>query len=423
MATYDPAAYAQQYAPAWNGWNIGNVQQGLPPELLAAIQQQQSSSIGHLDSDGNWVNSPNPNAHIVSPDGRYQLATYQSPTGTQYQINDLIDGGPGKPLYGFDQSGKFLGERTGAKAMSGAQGLAMVAGAGLGFGALAGMMGAGGAAASGLGSGSGAFLGEGALSGIGAWDGALGSGAGFIGEGASSGIGAWDRALAGGGTSSMGAGGAGWMDALKAGGSKVLGGGGGGGGGFSWTDLIEPAISLAGGAYSANQAGKASDAQVAAAREAAAQFKPWVDNGAWAINQGGTLAGRNGPEAAKNALMLDPGYQFRLDQGNKALERATAARGGLGSGKYLKDAMSYNQGQASQEYGNSFNRLMALAGMGQTATGSAADYGTQGANAQAAGYVGKANALTGAIGQGMSMYNNNQQANQNNALMRQILGY
>lgn len=53
----------------------------------------------------------------------------------------------------------------------------------------------------------------------------------------------------------------------------------------------------------------------------------------------------------------DPGYQFRLDQGNKALSAAQAARGGFYSGAALKEANAYNSGQASQEYGNAYNRF------------------------------------------------------------------
>jgi hypothetical protein len=54
----------------------------------------------------------------------------------------------------------------------------------------------------------------------------------------------------------------------------------------------------------------------------------------------------------------DPGYQFRLQQGQQALENSAAARGGLlstGTGKQLQD---YGQQSASNEYGNVYNRAM-----------------------------------------------------------------
>lgn len=129
----------------------------------------------------------------------------------------------------------------------------------------------------------------------------------------------------------------------------------------------------------------------------------------------------------------DPGYDFRQGEGEKAMQRAAAAGGLLGSGKYLKDAMRFNQGLATEEYGkafdrfnvnktNKFNRLAAVAGIGQTAanqTGAAAaNFGSQigsnmigAGNAIAAGRVGGANAINAGIGQGVSMYQQNELMN------------
>ncbi|AZS78796.1 hypothetical protein ELS24_10275 [Achromobacter spanius] len=116
----------------------------------------------------------------------------------------------------------------------------------------------------------------------------------------------------------------------------------------------------------------------------------------------------------------DPGYQFRLDQGNNALSNMAAATGNLNSGRALKDAIAYSSGQASQEYGNAYsrfntdqtnqyNRLAALAGMGQSSASALAGVGqnyanqvgnnlAQGANAAAAGAVGQSNALNQGLG-------------------------
>lgn len=132
---------------------------------------------------------------------------------------------------------------------------------------------------------------------------------------------------------------------------------------------------------------------------------------------------------AKSDFETDPGYAFRQEEGEKAMQRAAAASGGLGSGKFLKDAMRFNQGIATEEYGksfdrfninktNRFNRLASVAGIGQASanqTGAAAsNFGSQigsniigAGNAAAAGRVGSANAISGGIGQGLSMYNNN----------------
>jgi hypothetical protein len=129
----------------------------------------------------------------------------------------------------------------------------------------------------------------------------------------------------------------------------------------------------------------------------------------------------------------DPGYQFRQSEGEKGLQRAASAQGGIGSGRFLKDAMRFNQGLASQDYGaafdrfnvgqtNIFNRLASASGIGQTAanqTGAAAsNFGSQigsniigAGNALAAGQVGSANAFNNAAGQGASMYQQNQLMN------------
>ena len=101
----------------------------------------------------------------------------------------------------------------------------------------------------------------------------------------------------------------------------------------------------------------------------------------------------------------DPGYAFRLSEGQKALERSTAARAGLQSGAALKAAARYGQQAASDEYQNAFNRyynernqmlnpLQSLAGVGQT---SANTLGSAGQN-----YAGAANqlAMTNAANQG-----------------------
>lgn len=61
-------------------------------------------------------------------------------------------------------------------------------------------------------------------------------------------------------------------------------------------------------------------------------------------------------------FQADPGYQFRLEQGMKALERKRAAMGGRLGGDALKELMDYNSGLASQEYGNFANRQLALRG-------------------------------------------------------------
>ena len=128
-------------------------------------------------------------------------------------------------------------------------------------------------------------------------------------------------------------------------------------------------------------------------------------------------------EAGVNALnrmqsgdvmgMMDPSYKFRFGEGMKALDRQAAARGGLISGGALKAAQRYGQDVASTEFGNAYNRLASLAGIGQTATNNmgaaTGNFGTNVGNlmtgagaARASGYVGGANALSSGLGQYMN---------------------
>jgi len=54
----------------------------------------------------------------------------------------------------------------------------------------------------------------------------------------------------------------------------------------------------------------------------------------------------------------DPGYAFRLAQGNQAIQRAAAASGGAFSGGTLKALTQYGQDYASNEYQNVYNRAL-----------------------------------------------------------------
>jgi len=117
---------------------------------------------------------------------------------------------------------------------------------------------------------------------------------------------------------------------------------------------------------------------------------------------------------------MDPGYNFRFEEGMKALERKMAASGMTQSGAAMKAATRYGQDYASNEYNNAFQRyqtsrnatLNPLMG-GSAATnylsGALGNMGNQisenqigAGNARAAGYVGGANALNQAISGGIS---------------------
>lgn len=64
-------------------------------------------------------------------------------------------------------------------------------------------------------------------------------------------------------------------------------------------------------------------------------------------------------DATKVNLYNDPGYQFRLAQGVKAMDRSASARGGLFGGAQQKALTEYGQGMGSQEFGNAYSRALA----------------------------------------------------------------
>jgi hypothetical protein len=121
-------------------------------------------------------------------------------------------------------------------------------------------------------------------------------------------------------------------------------------------------------------------------------------------------------------MQTDPGYAFRLAEGERALERMQAARGQLLGGGAIRAGVRYGQEMGSQEYMNAFNRAQALMGTRLSTLGSlygagqaaaqqvgqqAGQYGTNVGNllmgagqARASGYLGQANALSQALGQG-----------------------
>jgi hypothetical protein len=235
--------------------------------------------------------------------------------------------------------------------------------------------------------------------------------------------------------------------------------------------LIGAAGSIGGGLIGSSASKKAAEAQAKAAAAAAQQEKdardqalayqqnvygqtqaqqaPWLGAGQSAVNTlsqlmqpGGALYQGFGEQFQAPTDVTeqnDPGYQFRLQQGVKALQNSAAAKGQLFDPNTSKALTRYGQDYASNEYGNvynramqefqqrynifnqnqanQYNRLAGLSGMGQTSAGQLASAGqaaagntgnilmnaaqnigndiTGGANARASGYMGAGNAYTG----------------------------
>ncbi len=206
------------------------------------------------------------------------------------------------------------------------------------------------------------------------------------------------------------------------------------------------------GAYSSHKAASAqSDASQAGIAQSDRQFdisrqdqldqlaqqrtdsQPYRDAGTQSLKQ--LMAGTApGGEFSKPFSMADytedPGYQFRLQEGEAGIQRQAAANGSRYSGAVLKALSRFDSGQASQEYGaaysrynndqtTKFNRLSGLAGTGQTTTQALSTAGQQvnsniaqlgnanstrvggyaqdAAEATASGYVGVGNAVNSGI--------------------------
>ena len=82
----------------------------------------------------------------------------------------------------------------------------------------------------------------------------------------------------------------------------------------------------------------------------------------------------------------DPGYAFRLSEGQKALDRQAAARGGLISGSALKAAQRYGQEMGTQDYGRALQDFYGRQEVARNAAAGVVGYGpTSNALASTAG--------------------------------------
>lgn len=187
------------------------------------------------------------------------------------------------------------------------------------------------------------------------------------------------------------------------------------------------AVGAAGSAYAGKQSSKAARTQAASADRASQiqqenfeqtrkDLMPYKQAGDTSLSQ---LMGQMTPDGYFNQtytgqdIYSDPSYQFRLQQGQDAIQSSAAAKGGLLTGATLKALQNYGQESASQEYSNAYNRFNAdqtnrynrlsnLVGIGQNAAAQVGNAGAQtaqavanntmaGANSIAAGQVASAN--------------------------------
>jgi hypothetical protein len=85
--------------------------------------------------------------------------------------------------------------------------------------------------------------------------------------------------------------------------------------------------------------------------------KPWREKGLEALQKYSQSPDFEFDSKTFNFGEDDPSYQFRLQEGQRALERGASARGNVLAGGTDRGLVQYGQGMASQEYGNAFNRF------------------------------------------------------------------
>lgn len=181
---------------------------------------------------------------------------------------------------------------------------------------------------------------------------------------------------------------------------------------MSWVAVAGAAVSIGKGVMDSNAAKKAGRAQQAgydaASAESGRQYdqtredmQPWMQAGTNALAQMQQLNGGD-----FSSFKQSPDYQFAFDQGLQGLDRSAAARGSLFSGGADADRMAFGQGLASQQYGNYYNRLAGLAGVGQQTAGQIGQFGAQNASNQANYAIGGANARASAYGQQANAWGN-----------------
>lgn len=148
---------------------------------------------------------------------------------------------------------------------------------------------------------------------------------------------------------------------------------------MTWVAAGAAAVAVVGGVMGNNSAKKAAGAQKKAQAKAAKEQKkmyeqsrkdmqPYMESGTLANTDLNMRMGLAGDASNKDYGFLmkrfnnqefekDPGYQFRMDEGNRGIAATQAARGGLLSGAAAKEASRYNQGFASNEYGQAYDRF------------------------------------------------------------------
>lgn len=178
--------------------------------------------------------------------------------------------------------------------------------------------------------------------------------------------------------------------------------------------IIGGGLSLLGGIFGGKGAKKAADAGVEASRMGIAEVQRQFDLGRsdtapWRQAGGAAIGQLSDMLAPGYDHTTSPGYDFRFNEGRRAIEGSAASKGMLMSGGTLKDLTRFGQGIAADDFNQQFNRVASVAGGGQQVVQQGAALGAnagnsiasllaQGGQARASGYAGQNAALQGTLG-------------------------
>ena len=225
---------------------------------------------------------------------------------------------------------------------------------------------------------------------------------GGIGSSLSGLLGGGTSAFAGGGTASglssgatgLASGAGGMLSPASSGLSSLLGGGG-------ISQYAQPISNIYSGIQASNAQDDMRNQLLEAQGRSEAALAPFVANGTRANN---SLAASLEQGFNPGDLSSDPGYQFNLQEGNRALDRRQAASGNYFSGSALREAQNYGQGLANTTYNDAYNRWLAnnnqlagASGAGLQAVGAANQVNDNVGNVNANATLGQSNVLNSTL--------------------------
>lgn len=160
----------------------------------------------------------------------------------------------------------------------------------------------------------------------------------------------------------------------------------------------EKAVDIAKNLYSGVQSNQTykdiAKAQLAANQQAQSSLSPYMATGTAANERLAALLGLTGDgnnEDVLSALRNTPGYQFRMQEGQNALNSNLGSRGKYFSGEALKASQEFGQGIADQTYNDLLKSLASQSSQGLSAAGTSGLYSTAAGDIQANKILGQSN--------------------------------